>query len=67
MLLDEDQIIKQSKGKINKGGDIDPFSFKPTVTGVYELIKDYYQILKTDGVTKTEKTLNILRRFGIED
>ncbi len=67
MLLEEDQIIKQSKGKINKGCDIDPFSFKPTVTGVYELIKDYYQILKTDGVIKTEKTLNILRRFGIED
>ena len=51
----EDDILRSYKRFIEKYPDSD----------YHQFIKEYYEILKTDGVKKTEKTVNLLEKYDL--
>jgi hypothetical protein len=50
-----DDILRSYKRFIEKYPDSD----------YHQFIKEYYEILKTDGVKKTEKTVNLLEKYDL--
>ncbi|HPD00219.1 MAG TPA: hypothetical protein PLA01_02590 [Acetivibrio sp.] len=39
--------------------------YNPDATSTPEKEKEYYEILKRDGMKKTEKTINLLEKYGV--